>query len=241
MHSTWLIFKGLNLPAKMPIAKTVPKDGHTMKVDDRERDLIERFRADNVSFRVERLPLGDIVIEHGGTTAIVERKRTDDLAASITDGRWREQKARLKASGAIVIYLIEGSLYGQSKPAATLSSAIWNTMLRDNMWVIQTRGLEDTSLHLQQLQKKIGREIKSNTGMASLLSKRKRKCHNRYQLMLMSLVSENIAAALVASFQTLPLLQEQLRTDATRLKDIQVSAKRNVGKKTIALLQQYLT
>ena len=54
-----------------------------MKVDDREHDLIERLRVENVTFQVERLPLGDIVIEHNGTTAIVERKRTDDFAASI--------------------------------------------------------------------------------------------------------------------------------------------------------------
>lgn len=211
-----------------------------MKVDDREHDLIERLRVEDVAFEIERLPLGDIVIEHNGTTAIVERKRTDDFAASITDGRWREQKARLKASGAIVIYLIEGSLYGQSKPPTTLSSAIWNTMLRDHMWVIQTRGIEDTSLHLQQLQKKIGHDIKGGTGMTSLLSKRKRKCDNRFQLMLMSLVSESIAAALVASFQTLPMLQEQLRSDAMQLKKIKVSSRRNIGKKTIALLKQYL-
>lgn len=212
-----------------------------MKVDDREHDLIERLRLEKVAFQVVRLPLGDIVIEHNGTTAIVERKRTDDFAASISDGRWREQKARLKASGALVIYLIEGSLYGQSKPPATLSSAIWNTMLRDHMWVIQTRGIEDTSLHLQQLQKKIGHEIKGGTGMASLLSKRKRKCDNRFQLMLMSLVSERIAAALVASFDGLPMLQAQLRADATQLKHIQVSAKCNIGNKTIALLNEYLT
>ena len=55
-----------------------------MKVDDREHDLIERLRVEDVAFEIERLPLGDIVIEHNGTTAIVERKRTDDFAASIT-------------------------------------------------------------------------------------------------------------------------------------------------------------
>ena len=32
---------------------------------------------------------------------IVERKRTDDLAGSIVDGRFREQKFRLKESGEV--------------------------------------------------------------------------------------------------------------------------------------------
>ena len=126
-----------------------------MIVDDREHDLIARLRAEKIDFEIKRLPLGDIMLEVNGTVAIIERKRTDDFAASISDGRWREQKSRLAASGAIVIYLIEGSLYGQNKTPETLSSAIWNTMLRDKMWVIQTRGIEDTSLHLQQLEKKI--------------------------------------------------------------------------------------
>ena len=211
-----------------------------MKIDDREHDLIERLKAEEVVFQTERLPLGDIIIEHNGTTAIIERKRTDDFAASISDGRWREQKARLKASGAIVIYLIEGSLYGQSKPASTLSSAIWNTMLRDKMWVIQTRGIEDTSLHIQQLQKKIGKDIKGGSGMASLLSKRKRKVENTFQLMLMAIVSEKISEALVQNYSTLIELQNQLQTDPKKLMDIQVSSKRKIGAKTIKTLTTYL-
>lgn len=41
---------------------------------------------------------------------IVERKTADDLAASIMDGRYEEQKFRLKGCGINnVIYLVEGS------------------------------------------------------------------------------------------------------------------------------------
>lgn len=41
---------------------------------------------------------------------IVERKTADDLAASIMDGRYEEQKYRLKGCGLNnVIYLVEGS------------------------------------------------------------------------------------------------------------------------------------
>lgn len=213
-----------------------------MQVDFREHDLIARFKAEGVEFVTKNLPLGDIVIEHAGVTAIIERKRTDDFAASITDGRWREQKSRLAASGAIVIYLIEGSLYGQSKSAQTLSSAIWNTMLRDKMWVIQTRGIEDTSLHLQQLVKKVGRDIQGHTGMKSLLSKRKRKVDNAFQLMLMAVpsVSERIAAVLVAEYTNLTSLQQQLRQDPDQLRHLKVTEKRNIGKKTIHSLKQFL-
>jgi len=213
-----------------------------MKIDDREHDLIQQLKNEAVTFDIERLPLGDIIIEHNSTTAIIERKRTDDFAASITDGRWREQKARLKVSGAIVIYLIEGSLYGQSKPPSTLSSAIWNTMLRDKLWVIQTRDLVETSLHIQQLEKKIGTTIKSSSSMVSLLSKRKRKVDNAWLLMLMSIpsISERIATVLVHEYPTLIDLQVQLRTDANQLLKLKVTEKRKVGKNTIKYLTQYL-
>ena len=212
-----------------------------MIIDDREHDLIARLKAESVKFTVERLPLGDIKIEKNGHMALIERKRTDDFAASISDGRWREQKARLSASGAIVIYMIEGSLYGQSKPPETLSSAIWNTMLRDKMWVIQTRGLEDTSLHLQQLVKKIGTTILGGTGVRSLLSKRKRKSDSVYLLMLMTMVSESVATALTTVYPTLSELQSQLHKDANALRSISISSKRCVGKATIATLLKHLT
>ena len=212
-----------------------------MIIDDREHDLIARLKAESVEFTVERLPLGDIKIEKNGHIALIERKRTDDFAASISDGRWREQKARLTASGAIVIYMIEGSLYGQSKPPETLSSAIWNTMLRDKMWVIQTRGIEDTSLHLQQLTKKIGTTIRGGTGVRSLLSKRKRKSDSVYLLMLMTMVSESVATALTTEYPSLSELQSQLHKDANALRSISISSKRCVGKATIATLLKHLT
>jgi len=213
-----------------------------MLVDDREHDLITRLTAEKAEFEIKRLPLGDIMYERNGTTCIVERKRADDFAASITDGRWREQKARLKASGAIIVYLIEGSLYRQAKPAQTLSSAIWNTMLRDKMWVIQTRGLEDTTLHLLTLQKKIGVTIAGGTGIKSLLSKRKRKIVNVFLLMLMSVpsVSERIAAALVARWPGLCQLQQQLEQNPNALRQIQVTAKRKIGPAVIKSLVKHL-
>lgn len=213
-----------------------------MLIDDREHDLINRLKFENVEFQIQRLPLGDIIIERNGTTCIIERKRTDDFAASISDGRWREQKARLKQSGAMVVYLIEGSLYHQSKPPETLSSAIWNTMLRDKMWVIQTTGIEDTSLHLQQLSSKIGKEIKGGTGVKSLLSKRKRKIDNVFLLMLMSVpsISERIATVLVEHWPTLPELQTQLKRDPQHLRTLNVTKKRKIGPVVIQSLQKHL-
>jgi hypothetical protein len=113
-------------------------------------------------------------------------------------------------------------------------------MLRDKMWVLQTRGIEDTSLHLQQLQKKIGVTLKGGSGVTSLLSKRKRKSESVYLLMLMSMVSESVATALISEYPTLCVLQRILREDSDKLKSIRVSAKRRIGKSTIATLKKHL-
>ena len=86
-----------------------------MIVDDREHDLIARFKAESVQFTVERLPLGDIKIENNGTTVLVERKRTDDFASSITVVGCRKQTSLLRASGPIVFYLFEGGFFGRSR------------------------------------------------------------------------------------------------------------------------------
>ena len=205
-------------------------------LDDREHDLIDRLKSEGVDFEVKRLDIGDIQIENNGCLALIERKRTDDFASSISDGRWREQKSRLISSGAIVIYLIEGSLYGQSVKPEILSSAIWNTMLRDKLWVIQTRGIEDTSMHVMQLVKKIGTQIQSSSGVRSLLSKRKRKEDSVFLLMLMQLTSEKVARAIVSRWPTLLLLQEQLRKDKNVLKTVSISDKRCIGNATIKKL-----
>ena len=78
--------------------------------------------------------------------------------------------------------------------------------------------------------------------MVSLLSKRKRKIDNAWQLMLMTIpsVSERIAAVLVAEYPNLTRLQQQLTEDPNALRKLKISAKRSIGKKTIQNLIQYL-
>ena len=46
----------------------------------------------------ERLDVGDVVLSAGGDTLLVERKTWVDLASSLTDGRYADQKARLLAA-----------------------------------------------------------------------------------------------------------------------------------------------
>lgn len=73
-----------------------------IKFDDRERALFAAFSAlpgpllEPFCTSRERLALGDIHIHDEALEIIVERKRVDDLMASLFDGRLAEQSQRLR-------------------------------------------------------------------------------------------------------------------------------------------------
>lgn len=88
-------------------------------MDMRESELFGLFQMNLVgtthTLRSEALPVGDVIMSSadGETDYIVfERKSLADLAASIRDGRYKEQSLRLQAfpnvSNHNVVYIIEG-------------------------------------------------------------------------------------------------------------------------------------
>ena len=82
---------------------------------------------------------------------IIERKRLDDLSSSIKDGRFHEQKFRLKQCGIEnVIYLIENYMKAGKcgLPFATLLQAATNTQLINKFQVKFTENLDHTGLYL---------------------------------------------------------------------------------------------
>jgi ERCC4-type nuclease len=90
-----------------------------IRVDMRETELFGLFQMNLVgpthTLQSEALPVGDIILSSadGATDYIVfERKSLQDLAASIRDGRYKEQSLRLQAfpnvSNHNVVYIIEG-------------------------------------------------------------------------------------------------------------------------------------
>lgn len=90
-----------------------------IRVDTREDALIDMVQINLVgtthTTRSEPLPVGDVILssDDGKTDYIVfERKSLADLAASIRDGRYKEQSHRLQAIPGMhnhnVVYVIEG-------------------------------------------------------------------------------------------------------------------------------------
>lgn len=94
---------------------------------------------------------------------VVERKRMDDLGASIKDGRFHEQKFRLRRSGLEnVIYLVEN--YGSNKhvglPIQSLMQALQNTRVQDNFKVHETDSLKNSARFLAIMTKRLTIEYK---------------------------------------------------------------------------------
>lgn len=100
--------------------------------------------------RRERLDVGDVWLRANGDTVIIERKKTADLASSLSDGRYREQKARQLAAVAEdetgktrVVWLVEGQLMPMSVTLAggttvrSIECAILKTVVRDGIPVIR--------------------------------------------------------------------------------------------------------
>ncbi|XP_018328287.1 crossover junction endonuclease MUS81 isoform X1 [Agrilus planipennis] len=100
---------------------------------------------------------------------IVERKRLDDLGSSIKDGRFHEQKFRLRRCGlGNVIYLIEsfGSTSHLGLPITSLYQAVANTLVQDEFSVKFTDGTSGSLQYLASMTKTLTKLFKDKTLMS---------------------------------------------------------------------------
>jgi ERCC4-type nuclease len=103
------------------------------------------------------LDVGDVRICGENTTLLFERKTFADLAASIKDGRYKEQKARLMSvspSHHHITYIFEEmpfptqicphrTMYGLSQ--SVFAGMVMNTLYRDGIHVLFMDTIEDTA------------------------------------------------------------------------------------------------
>lgn len=127
-------------------------------VDYREDALISHMSK--VHAQSKNLELGDVnICLDGKTHIIIERKTIADLAQSVKDNRYKEQKLRLLSfrSDCIqthtvkIVYILEG-YYNFSDDFACknmknniLMSCIINSMLRDGIFIMFTKNVQDTA------------------------------------------------------------------------------------------------
>ncbi|KAM8747763.1 crossover junction endonuclease MUS81 [Acanthopagrus schlegelii] len=136
----------------------------------RKQELVKELQRNGVSFDVRKLNVGDFLWVAREKVApvpgqlrapaarelvldyVIERKRMDDLCGSIIDGRFREQKFRLKRCGLRKpVYLVEecGTAASHlSLPESTLQQAIVNTQVVDGFFVKRVQDVRESAAYL---------------------------------------------------------------------------------------------
>lgn len=164
---------------------------------------------------------------------IVERKRLDDLVGSIKDGRFHEQKFRLRRSGIKnVIYLIEefNVAYDSSSASALkyqemVASAIASTQVVNGYFVKKTRNLDDSIRYLARmtslLRKMYGSPPAENTTPTTpltLIPSRQLSSTQAYLTTITRLRSENLSTTFGVTFSTFSAIAS--KSDVLALRDI---------------------
>lgn len=173
------------------MSKDKSKYDSILVIDNREKHIIEyidelnennelnllnknkKTKNKKIEYEVKQMDIGDIQIYVNNKLFIViERKTIKDLVASIKDGRYREQKIRLKAlvdkeenKYTKIIYLIEGKLLGKQKssiPNSTIWSTMCKLMMRDNFIVFRTKSLKESVNFIKTMAEKAIESAKAN-------------------------------------------------------------------------------
>lgn len=219
-----------------------------LEIDYREKAIIKHFEESKppINYTITNLPIGDFVFKESDSIHyIIERKTILDLAASITDGRFREQKQRLLDSVGLpdkIVYILEG--YKNQKKFGSISkqiidSSILNLIFRHKYKVVHTTNDISTYETLLSIYKKLDlKEFDKTMDSTSKLIKKSDTVNNNiltYMLSVIPGVSMNISKKISDIYTTLPLLiiaYEKLHDISERekmLSNIQVTDKRKLG------------
>lgn len=234
----------------------------SIHVDVRERGLAAHIPE----AKVETLDLGDIQIRSGDLTFVFERKTVADLAASIKDGRYREQKARLLSNVPAhrIAYIIEdggGSVVGHHglgvATQAVFRGMFLSTMFRDGIHVIMSTGMEDTAAWVKDLAVRVqkgGDKWVAGGGAAcsgeyvNFVKAKKRKIDNidpsvSFQLQLSQIpgVSTVLARGIVERYPSMCVFVTTLTGLADQAKRLSLLASLPlIGAKKAATILEYL-
>ena len=191
----------------------------------------------------QQLALGDAII---GNKIIIERKTLTDLAASIKDGRYREQSFRLQKSleeGFSVIYMIEGNLdlYVGNITKDTLVRTMYSLTTK-GFQVFLTKNVKETAYFIIQIAEKIkSKEIKSESGVyeetEGIIQKQKNTNITRDNISIFMLcqipgISTVTATVLMDNYKHITLLIKALADNPECLETFEyINVKTNKSKK----------
>jgi crossover junction endonuclease MUS81 len=210
----------------------------------------------DINYCTVNLEVGDFVIKNsdGNVLVIIERKSVRDLCASITDGRFRQQKERLLESTndpCKVLYIIEGhkgsvgSQKGVSQKGVLsqtiIDGSIHNLLFRHNFKVLWTENESDTLNNIALLYKKYNKGEFDTTPQqvapTKLVAKGVKISDNIFALQLSAIPGVSYSAALQLSkvyknMKELVDAYNELETEIDKEKmliNVQLNETRKVG------------
>lgn len=184
-----------------------------LKIDTRESKLMLALTELGTPYEKLALVLGDIELSSGVVYQVFERKTVADMAQSIVDSRYKEQKERLMRTydRSKITYVLEGANTWRDLDEK-VKGAVINTMMRDNIKVIFMRDVSDTAAFLTDTLKRMQKDpdkyakpadaTTTNYTDALNVPVKKRDMMDAYTFSVMTLclvpgVSKNIARAIV--------------------------------------------
>lgn len=224
-------------------------------VDTRECKLRELLEKNGETFVTKALELGDILIEHPKRQILIERKTIADFHASITDGRYKNQKLRLLEwrnkideqmdARKNIIYLFEEK-QGDNKDRAYWGALV-NMIFRDNIGVIQCDGMMRTAQIITDIKKKLDEdkfdELEGGGKNISLEGYAKGKYNTPKhcylgQLSLIPGISPAMAEKIAEKYPNMRALLDGM--DVKELGNIRISEKRRLGDKLAEKIRTYI-
>jgi len=224
-------------------------------ITPQEKSLISavnNLHPSDITITIEPCAIGDGCIRTSDSKIvyIFERKAKGDLLASIKDGRYKEQKSRLLATGLPprqCIFIIEDLEYPSSKSAQqrdrlAIWSSITNSFHRDGFTVFLTKNPTESATYLLSLLNSASKfeigaidEVITKPIITNDVKKSSVDKSNWFiqSLTLISNVSEEIAKAIVKQYPTLTILLEAMDENGKEfLADIRHGkTERRIGKK----------
>jgi len=241
-----------------------------LEIDYREKSIINFFKSDTsdqkdtvvsdtqntkdkntkVNYNVCNLTIGDFVFKEYHEDGeiihyIIERKTISDLASSIIDGRFREQKQRLLESIGTndkIIYIIEDDktqrkIYNLSK--TIIDSSILNLIFKHKYKVIHTTSEKDTYDILLSMYKKLTLNEFEKTVITNMPFKSIKKTQNldifSNMLSIIPGVSITSAQKIKEKYNSMAILLDEynkiddIKDKYHMLSDIQLNNKRRLG------------
>ena len=246
-----------------------------IKLDSREaklRALLGSHLTENplpgVRMESVQLPLGDVVLcdEDEKERVIIERKSLPDLAASIVDGRYREQGRRLQQCGCPphnIYYLIEGDVNRfrgrcRTVTASTLRSTLISLSFVKGFSVHTVPGVEESARWILKFAARLAAKdapvgrydgsqpdgtVTAPKPFVEVCSRVKRDQigeGNALEIMLSQVpgVSATTAQAVAAAFPTMRSLVDALRADEAALASVRTTASSGQKRRIAANVQK---